>query len=189
MSRCGCIEAQLGKPEYRVGEIFIPVDDPGEHRRRATLRRDGDRGIAGRCRVLGGRRAVQPDPNRAGGRRAWLGAARSARSRRWRAWSSQMPVGAVSNPVKVPGGFDIVTLQGKRQVGSDMGTFISLRQVFLPFTEPLDPQHPTDQQRQALEKARGCQRQHQELRANGAGRENQSLGAAGRSRAKCGSRR
>jgi peptidyl-prolyl cis-trans isomerase SurA len=66
-----------------------------------------------------------------------------------------MPVGAVSNPVKVPGGFSIVTLQGKRAVGNDMGTFISLRQVFLPFAEQLDPQHPTDQQRQALEKARG----------------------------------
>ena len=29
-----------------------------------------------------------------------------------------------------------------------------MRQLFLPFTDPLDPQHPTDQQRQALEKAR-----------------------------------
>jgi peptidyl-prolyl cis-trans isomerase SurA len=67
----------------------------------------------------------------------------------------EMPVGAVSNPVKVPGGFSIVTLQGKREVGRDMGTFISLRQLFLPFAEPLDPQHPTEQQRQALEKARG----------------------------------
>jgi peptidyl-prolyl cis-trans isomerase SurA len=55
--------------------------------------------------------------------------------------------------VKVPGGFDIVTLQGKRQVGNDMGTFVSLRQVFLPFTTTLDPQRPTDQQRQQLDKA------------------------------------
>ena len=65
-----------------------------------------------------------------------------------------MPAGAVSNPVKVPGGFDIVTLQGKRTVGNDMGTFVSLRQVFLPFTTALDPQNPTEQQRLALEKAR-----------------------------------
>jgi peptidyl-prolyl cis-trans isomerase SurA len=55
----------------------------------------------------------------------------------------------------VPGGFSIVTLLGKREVGHDMATFISLRQIFLPFTEPLDPQHPTDQQRLTLDKARG----------------------------------
>jgi peptidyl-prolyl cis-trans isomerase SurA len=68
---------------------------------------------------------------------------------------SQMPIGAVSNPVKVPGGFSIVTLQGKREIGRDVGTAVSLRQVFLPFTSPLNPQAPTDQQKQQLEKARG----------------------------------
>ena len=56
----------------------------------------------------------------------------------------------------MPGGFDIVTLQGKREVGNDMGTFISLRQVFLPFTTPLDPQHPTDQQRKAWKRPIPC---------------------------------
>jgi peptidyl-prolyl cis-trans isomerase SurA len=45
-------------------------------------------------------------------------------------------------------------LQGKRAVGSDIGTFVTMRQLFLPFTDPLDPQHPTDQQRQALDQAR-----------------------------------
>ena len=47
---------------------------------------------------------------------------------------AEMPVGAISNPVKVPGGFSIVTLQGKREIGSEMGTALTLRQVFLPFT-------------------------------------------------------
>ncbi len=61
---------------------------------------------------------------------------------------SEMPPGAVSNPVKVPGGFSIVTLQGKREIGNDVGTAVSLRQVFLPFTSALNPQAPTDQQRQ-----------------------------------------
>jgi peptidyl-prolyl cis-trans isomerase SurA len=32
---------------------------------------------------------------------------------------------------------------------------LSLRQVFLPFTSALNPQAPTEQQKQALEKARG----------------------------------
>jgi peptidyl-prolyl cis-trans isomerase SurA len=45
-------------------------------------------------------------------------------------------------------------LQGKRVIGHDMGTVLSIRQIFLPFTSPLNPQAPTEQQRQALEKAR-----------------------------------
>jgi peptidyl-prolyl cis-trans isomerase SurA len=32
---------------------------------------------------------------------------------------------------------------------------LSIRQVFLPFSSPLNPQAPTEQQRQTLEKARG----------------------------------
>jgi peptidyl-prolyl cis-trans isomerase SurA len=67
---------------------------------------------------------------------------------------AEMPVGAISNPVRVPGGFSIVTLQGKREIGREMGTVLSLRQVFLPFSSALNPQAPTEQQKQALEKAR-----------------------------------
>ena len=84
-----------------------------------------------------------------------------------------MPVGAISNPVKVPGGFSIVTLQGKREIGQDIGTAVSLRQVFLPFTSPLNPQAPTEQQKQTLDKARGisasvhsCEQMEQVAKAN-----------------------
>jgi peptidyl-prolyl cis-trans isomerase SurA len=67
---------------------------------------------------------------------------------------TQMPVGAVSNPVKVPGGFSVVSLQAKREIGHDMSTFLTIRQVFLPFTSPLDPREPTQQQRDILDTAR-----------------------------------
>ena len=86
---------------------------------------------------------------------------------------AEMPVGAISNPVKVPGGFSIVTLQGKREIGREVGTALSLRQVFLPFTSALNPQAPTEQQKQALEKARGisasvhsCEQMEQAAKAN-----------------------
>jgi peptidyl-prolyl cis-trans isomerase SurA len=67
----------------------------------------------------------------------------------------QMPIGAISNPIRVPGGFSVVTVRAKREIGHDIGTILSLRQVFLPFTAPLNPEAPTDQQKQTLEKARG----------------------------------
>jgi peptidyl-prolyl cis-trans isomerase SurA len=66
---------------------------------------------------------------------------------------AEMPVGAVSNPIKVPGGLVVVTLQGKRAIGEDMGMMATLRQLFLPFSSVLNPQEPTAQQRQTLEKA------------------------------------
>jgi peptidyl-prolyl cis-trans isomerase SurA len=53
---------------------------------------------------------------------------------------------------------------------------VTLRQAFVPFTTPLiDPQHPTDQQRQALEKVRsiaatvrGCDQMEKVAKANNA---------------------
>jgi peptidyl-prolyl cis-trans isomerase SurA len=90
---------------------------------------------------------------------------------------AEMPAGAISNPVRVPGGFSIVTLQGKREIGRELGTALSLRQVFLPFTSPLDPQAPTEQQKQELDKARGisasvhsCDQMEQVAKANNSAR-------------------
>ena len=146
-------EAQMGKPEYRVGEIFIPVDDPANI---ADAQRFAET-VIGELRAGAAFSAVaaqfsQTQTALEGGELGWLQP--DQLDPQVARLVVEMPVGAVSNPVKVPGGFDIVTLQGKREVGRDMGTFITLRQVFLPFAEPLDPQHPTDQHRQALEKAR-----------------------------------
>ena len=67
---------------------------------------------------------------------------------------NEMPDGAISNPIQVPGGLLIVTLHGKREIGQDLGTVLTMRQLFLPFTSPLNPQEPTAQQRQTLDKAR-----------------------------------
>jgi peptidyl-prolyl cis-trans isomerase SurA len=64
-------------------------------------------------------------------------------------------VGAVSNPIHVAGGFDVITLQDKRSIGNDMATVLSLRQAFFPFTTTLDPANPTQQQKSALVSAQG----------------------------------
>ncbi len=145
-------EAQIGKPEYHVGEIFIPVDDPANI---ADAQRFAETVIAElRSGAVFSAVAAQFSQTQSaleGGELGWVQP--NQLDPQVASLVVEMPVGAVSNPVKVPGGFDIVTLQGKRQVGNDMGTFVALRQVFLPFTVPLDPQQPTEQQRLALEKA------------------------------------
>jgi peptidyl-prolyl cis-trans isomerase SurA len=145
-------EAQIGKPEYHVGEIYIPVDDPANI---ADAQRFAETVIAElRSGAVFSAVAAQFSQTQSaleGGELGWVQP--DQLDPQVAAVIVAMPIGAVSNPVKVPGGFDIVTLQGKRQVGNDMGTFVSLRQVFLPFTTTLDPQRPTDQQRQQLDKA------------------------------------
>src|SRR5689334_18937835 len=85
-----------------------------------------------------------------------------------------MPVGAISNPIRVPGGLSIVTLQAKREIGNEMATVATMRQAFFPFTTTLtDAQNPTEQQRQALAKARslgtsikGCDQMEAYAKAN-----------------------
>jgi peptidyl-prolyl cis-trans isomerase SurA len=165
-------ERQLGKPEYRVGEIFIPVDDPANI---SDAQRFAET-VIGELRSGAAFSAVaaqfsQTQTALEGGELGWMQP--DQLDPQVARLIVEMPVGAISNPVKVPGGFDIVTLQGKREVGRDMGTFVTLRQVFLPFTETLDPQHPTDQQRQALEKTRaisagtkGCAQMEQVAKTN-----------------------
>ena len=68
-----------------------------------------------------------------------------------------MPVGAVSAPIRVPGGWTIITLRERRVSGRDVATVLSVRQVFLPFQGAFDPNNPSPQQRQQFERAQGMQ--------------------------------
>ena len=48
-----------------------------------------------------------------------------------------MPAGAISNPIRVPGGYDIVQLSETHQVGTSTSTTLSIRQVFAPYPTPI----------------------------------------------------
>jgi peptidyl-prolyl cis-trans isomerase SurA len=145
---------QTGMPEYRVGEIFIPVEDP-------AARADAE-GFAvtvindlrkGAPFGLVAAQFSQTQTALSGGELGWVQP--NQLDPAVASLVQQMPVGAVSNPVVVPGGYEIVTLQDKRQIGNQVDTVLNMRVAFMPFTTPLNPQAPTDQQRQALMRARG----------------------------------
>ncbi|MEA2730073.1 MAG: peptidyl-prolyl cis-trans isomerase SurA [Acetobacteraceae bacterium] len=148
---------RVGQTEYHVAEIFIPVDDPANS---ADAQRFAETVIselhAGAAFPLVAAQFSQTQSALEGGELGWVqtnqldpAVARIV---------TQMPVGAVSNPVRVPGGFSIVALQAKREIGNQLATVVTLRQAFMAFTAPLtDPQNPTEQQRQALAKARSIQ--------------------------------
>ena len=147
------LRSQLsGQQEYRIGEIFVPIDDPTNtadaQRFAETVIKELRRGAPF---SLVAAQFSQNQSALEGGERGWVQA--NQMDAEVAALVTSMPIGAISNPVKVPGGFTIVTLQGKRAVGLDLATAVTVRQIFLPFATPLNPQAPTDQQRQTVEKA------------------------------------
>ena len=143
----------VGKQEYRIGEIFVPIDDPANT---ADAQRFAETIIknlhSGAAFALVAAQFSQSQSALEGGERGWVQT--NQMDPEVAALVTNMPVGAISNPVKVTGGFTIVTLQGKRSVGLDLSTALTVRQVFLAFPSPLNPQAPTEQQRQIVEKAR-----------------------------------
>lgn len=145
---------QVGTPEYRVGEIFIRVDEPAA---RADAERFAETVIndlrKGAPFGLVAAQFSQGETALSGGERGWVQP--NQLDPAVASLVAQMPVGAISNPVPVPGGYDIVTVQGKRQIGNQVATVLNMRVAFVPFSTPLNPQAPTPEQREALNKARG----------------------------------
>ena len=144
---------RIGQMEYRIGEIFIPVDDPANT---ADAQHFAETVIselrAGAPFPLVAAQFSQTQSALEGGEVGWVQT--NQLDPAVAQIVAAMPEGAISNPVRVPGGFSIVTLQAKRQIGREIGTVATLRQAFMPFATPLtDPRHPTDQQRQALARA------------------------------------
>lgn len=146
------LKAQTGQTEYRVSEIFIPAETPS-HAAEAGKFADIvlEQLHAGAPFPVVAAQFSQTQTALQGGDLGWVQASQldPAQVR----VLNEMPVGAVSNPLRVPGGFSVVTLRAKREIGRDVATVLDVRQAFYAFTSKLDPANPTPQQRSALEQA------------------------------------
>ena len=171
---------QVGKPEYRVGEIFIPVDDPANA---ADAQRFAETVItelrAGAAFPVVAAQFSQNQTALQGGELGWVQP--NQLDPEVVRLVSQMPIGAISNPVKVPGGFSIVTLQAKREIGHEVGTVVSLRQIFLPFASHSEPTGADRTAEAGAGQGARHQRKRAQLRADGTGREGEQPDTAGRS--------
>jgi peptidyl-prolyl cis-trans isomerase SurA len=147
------IKAQTGQTEYLLSEIFIPIAEPRAAAEAETFANTViERLHAGAPFPVVAAQFSQSERALQGGDLGWVEP--SQLDPEVAQLVGQMPVSAVSNPIPVAGGLIIVSVRGKRQVGEDLATLVNVRQVFLPFAKPLDPAHPTDQQAQALARAR-----------------------------------
>jgi peptidyl-prolyl cis-trans isomerase SurA len=148
------------QPQYNVGEIFIPVNSPaataGAEKFAETVITELHGGapfpiIA--AQFSQGETALQ------GGALGWVGADQLDPA--VAQLVTQMPIGAISNPVPVAGGLVIVQLRGRQGAGQaaadPSSTVLSVRQVYLPFSSPLNQQNPTPQQRETMVKLHAIQ--------------------------------
>ena len=145
-------KVDTGKPEYRIGEIFIPIDEPAKA---ADAEKFAETVISqlrkGAPFPVVAAQFSQSQTALQGGDKGWVRA--NQLDPAVAAVVREMPPGAISNPVRVPGGISIVTLAAKRVIGQDQSTVLSIRQAFIPFTAQLNPAAPTEQQRKAVEQA------------------------------------
>ena len=151
------LKAETGQTEYRVAEIFVPIDDPAKA---TEAQRFSDVVIAqlraGAPFPVVAAQFSQSQTALQGGDQGWVRL--NQLDPEVAPIVREMPVGAVSNPVRVAGGIAIASLRGKRELGRDLQTVLRVRQVFLSFEGALNPQAPTEQQKRALEIATGISR-------------------------------
>ncbi len=137
-----------------MGEIFLPIEDPAKA---SETQRFADAVIAqlraGAPFTVVAAQFSQSQTALQGGDLGWVRL--NQLDAKVGDTLKEMPEGAISNPIMVPGGISIVSLRGKREVGRDLATVLSVRQAFLPFATPLDPQNPTEQQKKQLLAAQG----------------------------------
>jgi peptidyl-prolyl cis-trans isomerase SurA len=147
------LKSELGKPEFDVSEIFVPIAEASQaedaNRFAETVIQQLHNGAP--FAVMATQFSQSQDALQ-GGSLGWVQP--DQLDPEVVRVVQEMPVGAISNPIRVPGGISIVTVHGKREIGQDPATVAHVQQAFVPFTGALDPEHPTDQQRQALEQAR-----------------------------------
>jgi len=130
------LKAALGSTQYHLAEIFIPVSDPDDD---ATARNFA-------ATVIAQLRAGAPFPVIAaqfsqdqtaltGGDLGYVKL--NQLDDQVAATVTEMPVGAISNPIRVPGGYQIVQLQDKHEVGNQMQTVLNIRQAYAPYPSPI----------------------------------------------------
>ncbi|MBO1359519.1 peptidylprolyl isomerase [Acetobacter sacchari] len=150
--RTEALRKQEGRPEYLISEIFVPVEDPRHTETELKFTETIIQQLrSGAPFPIVAAQFSQAQSALDGGSMGWV--QEDSLDPQVVAMIRQMPEGAISNPIRVAGGYVIATIEGKRVIGHQPGTLLDVRQAFIPFTEKLNPQAPTDQQRRALQQA------------------------------------
>lgn len=126
------LNAAKGSDEYRIGEIFLSATPESAEQVRDNAQRIVDQVRQGASFVAYARQFSEASTAAVGGDLGWVRAGQL--SDELQPVIDSLPVGQVSNPVQVPGGFAIVALIEKRQVlqADPKDAILSVKQITVP---------------------------------------------------------
>ncbi|MCB5943464.1 peptidylprolyl isomerase [Acidocella sp. KAb 2-4] len=130
------LKATIGSTQYHLAEIFIPVTGPDDE---VTARNFTNTVIAqlraGAPFPVIAAQFSQDQTALSGGDLGYVQL--SQLDAPVAATVSEMPVGAISNPIRVPGGYEVVQLLDKHEVGNQPQTVLNIRQAYAPYPTPI----------------------------------------------------
>ena len=165
------LNASRGTQEYRVGEIFLSATPETADTARANALRIIEQLKSGASFQAYARQFSEASTAAVGGDLGWVRAEQLPEALAQAV--TQMPVGAVSNPIAIPGGFSIVALQDSRKVlvADARDAVLSLKQIsisFPPGTTRAQAQPKIDQLAATSRSMGGCGRAEEAAAAIGA---------------------
>jgi peptidyl-prolyl cis-trans isomerase SurA len=130
------LKAELGSTQYHISEIFVPVTNPAND---SNARNFANTVIsqlrAGAAFPIVAAQFSQAPSALQGGDLGFVQL--SQLDPAVASLVTTMPIGAISNPVRVPGGYDIVQLHDTHKVGAEQQNMLSVRQAFARFPNPI----------------------------------------------------
>jgi peptidyl-prolyl cis-trans isomerase SurA len=130
------LKAELGSTQYHIAEIFVPVTDPADDAPAQSFANT----VIGHLRTGAPFPVVAAEFSQAqtalnGGDLGYLEL--NQMDPAVAATVRIMPAGAISNPIRVPGGYEIVQLQDEHVIGNQSQTMLDIRQAFAPYPTPI----------------------------------------------------
>ena len=134
------MDATRGQTEYRIAEIFLPATPDTEQEVYATAQRIGEQIRQGGSFPVYARQYSKASTAAVGGDLGWVRA--SQLPSELAAAVVQIPVGSLSTPIPLPGGFSLIAVADERQIltADPRDAVLSLKQITLAFPEGTTPE-------------------------------------------------
>lgn len=130
------LQASLGATQYHLAEIFIPVTDPSDETPAQNFANTVIEQLhKGAPFPIVAAQFSQAQTALAGGDEGFVQL--SQLDPQVAATVKIMPIGAISNPIRVPGGFEIVQLIAKHDEGNQLQTILDMRQAYGQYPQPV----------------------------------------------------
>lgn len=129
------LQASKGQNEFRVGEIFLSATQDNENEVRTTAERIIKQIRGGASFVAYARQFSEASTAAVGGDLGYVQAAQLSPG--IRELVPNLPIGQISDPIRVPGGFSIIIVNDKRKILGPEPTdaILTVKEVLIPLKE------------------------------------------------------